>query len=365
MQKNPSSFIRTLTPPRGIAALGVLALHITSTEAAISYPPFVKNLYLCVDFFFILSGFILMHAYSGQFRHSVKKNAYKKFMIARFARIYPLHLTGIALIMGMEILRIAFIRAGYMSTSGREAFTNMYDLKYLPLQLTFMQDWTYSSALSWNGPSWSIACEWLVYMIFPFTVAFIHTSKDWMRLAAMVLIIGGYYALCMYHPEHSLDIVYGYSLLRTALGFFLGTILYCYYRDARFSILHSDTVLAGIMAFSFWSLWHGYDVLTVCLLALIVFGLSANKGICHRICETQPALFLGNISFAIYMVHWPVILLVAQLGRLFFHVEPKDFSPYQAYIFIVAAFSITLILAGLAYHLIEMPTRNYLRKRFA
>ena len=94
MNPPPKPYLTTLTPLRGIAALLVLIFH--SNLMAIPFlPPGYTNLvsggWIWVDFFFILSGFILFYVYGKDFHAGVGRSAYWKYMGARFARVYPLH----------------------------------------------------------------------------------------------------------------------------------------------------------------------------------------------------------------------------------------------------------------------------------
>ena len=90
-------YLKNLTPLRGIAALLILIFHVQiillyknsltgNWETAL-----IWRMHLMVDFFFILSGFIMFHVYGDWFRDSVSWKKFRKFTLARFARVYPLH----------------------------------------------------------------------------------------------------------------------------------------------------------------------------------------------------------------------------------------------------------------------------------
>ena len=90
-------YLSNLTPLRGIAALLIVIFHLDLMifgNALISYADsgLLHRMYLMVDFFFVLSGFIMSHVYGAWFSTSVRYADFKKFTIARFARVYPLHL---------------------------------------------------------------------------------------------------------------------------------------------------------------------------------------------------------------------------------------------------------------------------------
>ena len=103
--------IGALTSLRGIAAIVVVILHFaysTLPEAGVILSRstrFFRDGYLFVDLFFILSGFIMTHVYLESFLMGVNKTSYWTFIRARFARIYPLHLFTLGVLVGLELLK--------------------------------------------------------------------------------------------------------------------------------------------------------------------------------------------------------------------------------------------------------------------
>src|SRR5579871_3338787 len=96
-----AQYLSNLTPLRGIAALLVAIFHFEMAIARFvpaSTTMFFEKSYLMVDFFFVMSGFIILHVYGGDFKYTVAKGSLKKFFVARFARIYPLHFFSLALL---------------------------------------------------------------------------------------------------------------------------------------------------------------------------------------------------------------------------------------------------------------------------
>src|SRR5579864_2520180 len=92
---NRVSYLSNLTPLRGIAALLTVIFHIDVFLGWEMLPPggspLLSHMYLMVDFFFILSGFIMCHVYGNRFLKDVRITEFRKFTIARFSRVYPLH----------------------------------------------------------------------------------------------------------------------------------------------------------------------------------------------------------------------------------------------------------------------------------
>src|SRR5579872_5949172 len=101
-----AKYISNLTPLRGIAALLVAVFHFEMAIARFvpaQHTMFFEKCYLMVDLFFIMSGFIIFHVYKEYFQSAIRKAALKKFFVARFARIYPLHIFSLALLITLVI----------------------------------------------------------------------------------------------------------------------------------------------------------------------------------------------------------------------------------------------------------------------
>src|SRR5690242_8734378 len=92
--KPATVYISNLTPLRGFAALLVVIYHfeeIIGRFVNASDSMFIRKSYLMVDLFFVMSGFIIFHVYNSNFKKSIDQHLFSKFLVARFARIYPLH----------------------------------------------------------------------------------------------------------------------------------------------------------------------------------------------------------------------------------------------------------------------------------
>src|SRR3982750_3487705 len=96
---NTNKYLTNLTSLRGIAALLTLLFHIDIVLSSFgghlvdrTISSILSRMYLMVDFFFVLSGFILCYVYARNFEGRTRSQDFKRFTVARFARVYPLHL---------------------------------------------------------------------------------------------------------------------------------------------------------------------------------------------------------------------------------------------------------------------------------
>jgi peptidoglycan/LPS O-acetylase OafA/YrhL len=150
--------IRALTGLRGIAALYVVFFHANGLHAfPAAIRPFVSHGYIAVDLFFILSGFVMAMTYGGLFENGFSFAAFRKFLLLRLARIYPLYIlmTVITAVMITTVL------------SGTYRFDDNV-LRALPYNITMTHVW--GLAYSIVPPSWSISTEWAAYLLFPVCV---------------------------------------------------------------------------------------------------------------------------------------------------------------------------------------------------
>jgi peptidoglycan/LPS O-acetylase OafA/YrhL len=136
MSSDSKPYLTTLTPLRGIAALLVVIFHsnlMLSPFVDSSATKFLDNGWLWVDFFFVLSGFVSSHAYGPEFRQEVSWVTYRKYMVARFARVYPLHFLTVWAAVAVALV----IRS--MADGLAPFFEIIFGLHTIPASLLLMQ----------------------------------------------------------------------------------------------------------------------------------------------------------------------------------------------------------------------------------
>ena len=159
---------------RGVCAMMVVLFHL---NAGAHVYALTRNGYAAVDFFFVLSGFVLMSGFSGKLE---SRAAFSRFAARRFTRLYPLHLATLAVLIGLVCLD---------ALQGDEAaFSGDYNLNGLVQCLTLVQGFT-TQALSWNYPSWSISLEFWASLLFGATL-WLARSRAWAVFAVYVLALG-------------------------------------------------------------------------------------------------------------------------------------------------------------------------------
>src|SRR5712671_190615 len=147
----------TLDVWRGIAAISVAWLHFGET-VHIDLPAFIPNAWILVDFFFVLSGFVIMHAYG---RKVCDARSALAFLIKRFGRLWPLHVSILAILVFMEIGKLFLLQTG--TTINHPPFSGAADMSAILPHIFLLQAFI---PVTWNGPSWSIGCEFVAYITF-------------------------------------------------------------------------------------------------------------------------------------------------------------------------------------------------------
>ncbi|MBC2778425.1 acyltransferase family protein [Parasphingopyxis marina] len=346
--------LEALTSLRGIAAWFVVLYHVRLACVTIMPAPalalFAKG-YLAVDFFFLLSGFVIWLSYRDRIAEGGKA-AIPRYLARRFARIYPLHAVILTGAVGFALLLRAIGRANPAE----------YPFAELPLHYLLIQNWGFTDALAWNDPAWSISTEFAAYLLFPV----IALATDWRRLStpillaavsALILLLHGLFGL-MAAPilDHAIPRT---GLLRCLVQFSIGTIL-C----------------------ALWMRWREKPALPALLSALAAL-LFAALALCADLPETLgapaafaaallaaaltaqaranplniPALrYLGDISYATYLAHF----LLFVLFKILFVGDDGQLGAATLVGFLLLTFAVSAAL----YHLIERPAQRLLNARF-
>lgn len=290
---------------RGICALCVAAFHFAAVTN-IDPGPFVRGGWLFVDFFFVLSGFVIANAYGDKLASGYSA---RDFMLLRLGRVYPLHLALLLAFLALELVSIPASSAGLIA---RQPFAGSTSPDAFVGSLAMMHTFGLWPDLVWNAPSWSIAAELWAYLTFALVCGVVRRRA--------VVAIGLIAALCagwlVADGAPWLNLTFDGSLVRCLYGFGIGVVtLRCWHHTAPRTIgggvasALELTVMAGAIAFV--SLAAG----PATLLAPLVFGIAVlvfagERGVVSRMLRRAPFQWVGLLSYAIYMVH------VFVLGRL-------------------------------------------------
>ncbi len=342
--------LRPLTSLRFFAAMWVVAFHFWANLQPMR-PGFVAKGYLGVELFFVLSGFILSHVYLESFK--AKRFGYRDFIWARLARIYPMH---VAIIAGLGLL------IGALALAGVHAGDKLIIWSSLPGHLTLTQAWGLAPHGGWNHPSWSISAEWFAYLTFPVfaTVAVGLWARPFLAAGLAVTLLAVLYVvfpLLSGFPLTEATMFWG--ALRIVPCFALGCALWLVWRSGRISSKVTSLSLAagGLLGLVANIALHGADVLSVLFSAALILGLGLAARAGTSVLSQGWLVYLGEVSFAIYMICIPWQLIYVEGLQKVAHINP-DAMP----IWLWAGLVVGVIPAAMVlHHLIELPARHYMR----
>lgn len=336
--------IPALTGLRGFGALWVVLFHLK---------PFgmsgLNSLgYLGVDLFFLLSGVVLTHTYWREFA-LVTAAGYWRFLLLRLVRVYPLHAIMLGLMGGAVLLAPEWFRE-------QADAARVFSLEAFVANMFLVQNWVPHLSVTWNGPSWSVSVEWAAYLAFPFLVPAVLRVRLW-YVAVMVAVLciavfaGGSIALGKHDPH----VIFRGALARMALEFTAGCFLY---RAAMLGMRIDDRVgTIGVLGGVLCLLLVPHSAFMALPLFMVLLLLATQgRSVIMRAFDNRVALFLGDVSYSIYLTHWFLLILATHFVRT---VAP-ELGHGDAW---KAVFLIVLIpVSYLSFRFIELPSRRWGRR---
>ena len=364
---NPRSQLPSLTSFRGIAALWVVfyhysALYLSRLDAS-PYTHLIEKGYLAVDMFFMLSGFVLTHVYRETFSESIARH-YKGFLLSRVARLYPLHI----------LVLLLFVATVFTSRLMQYTVTGTFQTIPLagPRSLTafianlFMLQGLSASQLSWNYPAWSISVEFVAYLLFPFILPTIWRASTASKITVAVFLIGllGWFAYVTGDNFNQWD--GPQALLRCLPEFLLGTLLYSAFHSRTCAALLDRDGCAIVIALTTILALHfgASDIMIVLLFAVLILSAVVNTGTFARIASLAPFIWLGNISYSLYLLHGLIQFAVTKVLSAFGVASGSDLSIEASVILLILMVTASLASAATSYYGVEIIWRRYLRELF-
>ena len=359
-------FITNLTPMRGIAAILVVIFHFEIVLVLFlprDVSRFFSKCYLMVDLFFIMSGFIIYHVYGEFFKLNILTKTFNKYIRARLARVYPLHVFTLLLTLVLVII-------------GHFKWDEFFTLHAIPTHLLMLQSFGIHSIYTWNVPAWSISAEFAAYMIFPLFTFLLSRFKigTSVVVSALIMII---YCLLFFKiskangttGQHNLDVTYDFGYLRGIAGFLSGALIYQLYQRNRLYFLRYDIVLIVLFGLLFTCLHLGVsDLLFIPVFLLLVLSAAYNTGSVKKVFANRFLQWLGDISYSVYLMQFPLMLLIIMILP---HLGISWNGPYSLHLpYWQAALCCFLFLAlligisALSYRFIERPFRKLINNKF-
>lgn len=347
---------------RGVAALVVVCFHLFEAFATSHLDQRINHGYLAVDFFFILSGFVIGYAYDDRW----KKMKTWDFLKRRFIRLHPMVVIGAVIgavmfyFQGCPVWDVSKVSVGMLLVA-----TLMNALLIPATPGVEIRGVTEMFPL--NGPSWSLFFEYIGNVLY---ALFIRRLPTGALLALVLLAAGGLAAFAILGPLG--DICVGFALtgenilggsLRLLFSFSAGLLLFRLFKPARIRGAFWICSLAVVALLAVpriggsEHLWMNGLFDTLC--AVVVFPLLVFLGASGRTTDKTTARickFLGDISYPLYMVHYPFIYLY------YAWVKNENLTFAQSLPGAAALVVGSILLAYLCLKLYDEPVRRFLTR---
>jgi peptidoglycan/LPS O-acetylase OafA/YrhL len=330
-----------LTGLRGFAALMVALLHF-NFDVAGRFGPIYENLtrmgFLGVDLFFILSGFVIAYKY-----HDINRfwsRDYVQFLWFRFWRIYPTHFF-------VTILYVPIVVTSLLLS--RHVDPERFSLSSLIANLLMVQSWLGSDTMTWNVPAWSVSAEWLAYVLFPVLITLsgkVQRSVIIVACGALLLLVPAIFGILNISGT-------GFTgLVRLFPEFLSGCLIWRIYSSDMSRGRIFDVALTIVLVLILTSglyLPTEYPFLVLPLFACAIYLSCRSVGVASRILSSRPMVYLGTISYSLYLVHWPLLTISRS-------VLPAS-TPLPLRLVITLA--VAILCAAATYRFIEAPYRGF------
>lgn len=292
---------------RGLAAFAVILDHTPPNMLG----NLVPGRYLAVDFFFVLSGFVLAHAYGSRLESGWSAFS---FLRARIIRLYPLYFAGLAI--GVSLALVGVLRGWDATPIGEVGVFVLLGLLFLPAPPMF--DFGGGNLYPFNGPSWSLFFE----LVANFTYGLIARVLGWRLLSAILLV--GAVALAFTvtrHPDVGgpgwLWSHFDAGLSRVIFDFFAGVALFRLrgtFRFPRLPAVIPALVFLVVIAAPVAAAWRApYDAAIAILVMPLLVGFASEAKVTGAIGKACSGL--GALSYGVYVLHVPLLAMLLVAGQ--------------------------------------------------
>jgi peptidoglycan/LPS O-acetylase OafA/YrhL len=374
--------LEPLTGLRGVAACAVLIAHAIDISfyykgVAIFHPAAARLAYFGMALFFVLSGFVIQYNYAASFASGPLVPATYRFFVARFARLYPLYIISL-------LCSLSYIPP--------PNFGPRVILTYL----TLTQSWL-NVQMATFAPDWSISAEWFFYVAFvPLTFVLMRLRQPVVALALLCGPGAIVLALALHHWQAPLtEFARAWFWHREAIS--AEPWLWFSYYSPYLRLLeflagvlaakaYNSQAAGGVVPVSAWLfmvcalLWCATVIADDALTANTVLGTILSNFIyapvlaplmlclCRyesglsRLLSSRPAVFLGEISYSIYI--WSFFVMT-MLSSYFVSKEESALAYLNSTVKALVTIALTVVFAYGSYRLIEAPSRRWLRQALA
>jgi peptidoglycan/LPS O-acetylase OafA/YrhL len=308
-----------------------------------------------VPIFFTLSGFVIYRSYSNNLKN-IKDVL--RFQFLRFGRLYPVHITFLTVFILIELAKwLVSSELGILSPNSQPFHEN--NITAIFENIFLVQAFVPKNIHTFNGPSWSISTEFYTYFLFALAMLYSGKYKFYVFLSlcfgSILLIVSDY------------DYGYG-ELLSCFFGFFLGCIVAYFEEKVQITLPKylSLVVFIVIVFFLIFKSDRSYDPAINFLAAILLLALTVTKnGYLNKVFRFKLFIWLGTISYSIYMSHLSVIWIANQFIRVILKKSEiiingqsiPHLTNFETFVAVTSVITIVILVSTLVNKFIENPFR--------
>lgn len=343
--------LEQLTFTRFIAAIAIVIFHFGTDVFPFNHvlvASIFRSSYAGVSYFYILSGFVMIIAYNKRAGVGIDKFQYYK---NRFARVYPVYLLALLLIIVFYII-------------DKRIFTGTE----IGLSVFALQAWITPYPLSLNTPAWSVSVEILFYILFPFLFDKVYHTISLKKITVGVflfwlitqvlfntVLFSSYYKA---YPSTSHDLLYYFPFMHLS-SFLAGNVAGLYFVKRANPTKGKNGILLLLLVATLITIYNvripvNFQVGALAVVFVpFIYYLSVNQGLTSRICKLPLFIFLGEISYGIYILQKPVF----KYGREYIGHLGITNTATQFYCITL----LLILVAAISYQYVETPLRKKIK----
>jgi len=366
---NSKARVTKLDGLRGVFSLMVMFFHYRENmlPEMIYNNFFIRESYLFVDFFFVLSGYVIALNYNVMNASDVLVKYLKK----RFFRLYPLLLyTTLLFFSYYLVLKLMKIYFPSLSIFNGQDVINLKDECLYLIDTIFLTNSTpfLGSTMGVNIPTWSISSEFISYIFYGIIVfMFVGRVRNLLLLGTIICgLVYSYYQADLFPFNGDFGFVRG--LIAFNLGYF---VWYFSNKNIKIpNIMEFFIPILLIILFYYLNLYSTYQVEIRYLLGIFVVPLFFSfsilsflktDGLISRLLNLKIFQFLGNISYSIYLNHYLIILVIPKLIFQLFGLSHSAINEIAVFILTTL---VVIVYSNFTYKYIEIRFTKYLRRKF-
>ena len=311
---------------RGFCSLMVVFYHYPQSFLPdfISSNFFIRESWSFVDFFFVLSGFVISYNYSTL----SNSNDFWLYIKKRFIRLYPLLFFTTIIFLLFKVFSDNFFPDLVSNPKSIKLYLLDTYNTLLMLNSTPVFGET-SKYLGMNHPSWSVSAEFISYFLFGLSSLFFFNKKNLFSFITICLCIVAYLV-----KEQFVFSNYTWFFLRGIIGFNIGCIVYWLF-DKKFSVKNNVELILPLLIISVSYFFYNYEfsfkgvvnlIFRPLFFGFIILVLLKTNYYLSKFLESKPLMFLGKISYSIYLNHFLLILIVPRISFKLFRLPQSHFS---------------------------------------